>query len=278
MAGNGYETIYGVGLLDDIHNYFPALLYEQGRFQTLPNVFNYVRNQMNTRFNLYSYGSRRYTAGAGQATEWAGAGAAGGQATEWAGAGAAQAPAATVTLPAVSPGLAQLYRGYSQPQVTSLNAANLLLSFLDIGLEGEGTSGLRRPLTTNELLASLTPVIVRPSQEVLRVNTEIIQGSTVAQGILCTVCQDTIVNEDTCRRISACGHTYHQNCIDQWFSRNVHCPTCRYDIRDGPAPSHPVAPAPAPAPVAAPAADAHSMADAHSVAVAHSVANQEQPL
>jgi hypothetical protein len=57
MENPAYQVIYNVGLLDDIHNYFPALLYDQGRFQTLVQVFSYVRHQMDTRFNLYSYGA-----------------------------------------------------------------------------------------------------------------------------------------------------------------------------------------------------------------------------
>jgi hypothetical protein len=52
-----YQTVYGVGLLDDIHNYFPALLYNQGRFNSVQEIFHYVRSQLNTRFNLFAYGA-----------------------------------------------------------------------------------------------------------------------------------------------------------------------------------------------------------------------------
>ena len=52
-----YQTVYGVGLLDDIHNYFPALLYNQGRFHSVQEIFHYVRTQLNTRFNLFAYGA-----------------------------------------------------------------------------------------------------------------------------------------------------------------------------------------------------------------------------
>jgi hypothetical protein len=45
-----YEVVYGVDLLDDLHNYFPALLYSQSRFITLTHVFHYVRHQMNRYF------------------------------------------------------------------------------------------------------------------------------------------------------------------------------------------------------------------------------------
>ena len=35
------------------------------------------------------------------------------------------------------------------------------------------------------------------------------------------------------RTLTHCGHRFHVLCIDNWFQRNVHCPLCRHDIRDG---------------------------------------------
>lgn len=55
-----YETLYGVGLLDDIHNYFPALLYEPTSFQTVPEVLTYVQLQTRRRFDLFSLGRGAY--------------------------------------------------------------------------------------------------------------------------------------------------------------------------------------------------------------------------
>ena len=45
-----YEIVYGIDLLDDLHNYFPALLYSNNRFTTLTQVFHYIRHQMNRHF------------------------------------------------------------------------------------------------------------------------------------------------------------------------------------------------------------------------------------
>ncbi len=55
-----YETLYGVGLLDDIHNYFPALLYESTSFSTVPEVLSYVQLQTRRRFDLFSLGRGAY--------------------------------------------------------------------------------------------------------------------------------------------------------------------------------------------------------------------------
>jgi len=57
-VNTNYDYVYNVGLLDDVHNYFPAFLYDSGRFQTPVQVFSYIRSQMNSRFNLPTFGAR----------------------------------------------------------------------------------------------------------------------------------------------------------------------------------------------------------------------------
>jgi hypothetical protein len=46
----------------------------------------------------------------------------------------------------------------------------------------------------------------------------------------CAICQETITTPAT--RIRHCGHIFHPNCISEWFTRSVHCPNCRHDIRE----------------------------------------------
>ncbi len=55
-----YETLYGIGFLDDLHNYFPAILYDSRRFQTVPQLLHYIRVQSRNRFDLFSFGERAY--------------------------------------------------------------------------------------------------------------------------------------------------------------------------------------------------------------------------
>ena len=56
-----YETAYGIGLLDDLHNYFPALLYgEPSSFRSVSEVLQYIQNQTRQRFDLFSRGHRQY--------------------------------------------------------------------------------------------------------------------------------------------------------------------------------------------------------------------------
>lgn len=203
MNNPDYQTVYGVGLLDDLHNYFPALLYEQGRFQTLPQVFSYTRNQLNTRFNLFSYGASLHRA-------------------------ARPRPAPVAPVP-VAP-----------RQREEDNAMNLITSLLGLdrnfaGLNLGGLGGIGGGLggigpTRADIWG---PVVVIPTTEVLAANTEIIMGSTLSlTQNSCSVCQDVMVTNDECRRLRPCQHSFHKVCIDQWFLRSVFCPTCRHDIRN----------------------------------------------
>ena len=56
------ESVYGVQLLDDLHNYFPELLYNSGRFQNVQDVLQYITSVTRRRFDLFSYGREVYSA------------------------------------------------------------------------------------------------------------------------------------------------------------------------------------------------------------------------
>lgn len=217
MSGPDYQVVYGVGVLDDIHNYFPSLLYDQGRFQTLPQVLSYVRSQMNTRFNLFAYGASLHRASAPAAV-----------------------PAPVVPEPVIT---------RSSARTRDTASLNILLGLLGLGTDirlvpdlGPSPQGPRTPA---DIWASFnTPVVVAPSAEIISTNTEIIDasnivvdtsGTSLTQNI-CTVCQDAMRSPDICRRLRPCQHSFHRACIDEWFRRSVFCPSCRHDIRN-PTPS-----------------------------------------
>ena len=58
MSNN--TSIFNIGLLDDLHNYFPDILYNSGRFHTVQDVLTYIQQQAKFRFNLFDYGARQY--------------------------------------------------------------------------------------------------------------------------------------------------------------------------------------------------------------------------
>lgn len=73
----------------------------------------------------------------------------------------------------------------------------------------------------------MDPIVVRPTAEQITAATE-----PVAQPLAdttCPICQDPLTNDAV--RITHCNHTYHQSCLNSWFTMSVRCPVCRYDIR-----------------------------------------------
>jgi hypothetical protein len=77
---------------------------------------------------------------------------------------------------------------------------------------------------------NLEPVVVAPSAEQIAAAT-VIQTVT-AENEMCPICQDSVEVGANMRHLTACGHRFHTGCIDTWFTRNVHCPVCRHDIRE----------------------------------------------
>lgn len=237
MENPAYQTVYGVGLLDDIHNYFPALLYDQGRFETLPTVFSYVRHQMNTRFNLYSYGA---SLARDRVQPTPGGRMHSGSASS---SFASPASASSFAAPAPAPAPAPLPRPRmptaEEDIMASIASVNLLLNLIQpsSGLTSlndfmPASRIIRTRAPTDVWAAFHSPVIVAPSQEVLTANTQIIIGSDLSSNTVCSICQDFIGPAESCRKIIACQHVYHRVCIDQWFTRSVFCPSCRHDIRN----------------------------------------------
>ena len=45
----------------------------------------------------------------------------------------------------------------------------------------------------------------------------------------CVICQEDIEINSIIREIS-CKHSFHIDCIDNWFVENKKCPTCKYEI------------------------------------------------
>jgi len=191
-ANGEYVVVYNVTLLDDIHNYFPALLYDQGQFQSVPHVFHYVRNQLNTRFNLFSYGASLYR-----------------------GPSIRTVPISTIPV--------------SLDPTPSTDGLSLLFSLLNNSIIPESPRAGQQRTRIVPTDAFIDPVIVRPSEAVITANTSVFVAESGQAN--CPICQDVIQEGEVCRKINICTHIFHRTCIDQWFRTNVRCPTCRHDVR-----------------------------------------------
>ena len=252
-------SIFNVGLLDDLHKYFPDLLYNSSRFHTVQDVLLYVQEQAKSRFNLFDYGARQYAQGTTAAT-----------ATATATATAATTPTATGNVviqpsnqptgrctcptcmpPPINTPQRAPVRTTTVPPPPLMNPRNRPRTHYSpittfYSLESEL---LEPPPSTTELSAmnsllslfslpmgqtlynAMENVVVRPTQDQITNATSILT-LTDTSDITCTVCQEPIEPDVPVRRINQCEHQFHKACIDCWFERSVFCPMCRLDIRD----------------------------------------------
>jgi hypothetical protein len=219
-----YENVYGVSLLDDLHNYFPALLYDSSSFLSVQDLLTYVQAQARNRFDLYSRASRRYAAAASAS----------------AAAAPARSPVAAYYTPTFAWGNPSTLPGhtFTAHVVEETDEAgaqeaelNTLTSRLLLQLLSLPHGPLTRTTQRTNMDAFLNPVIVRPTTQQITENT-IIGNLASDEPYTCAICQDSLLPEQQARKILSCGHWFHRGCIDPWFQRNVHCPVCRHDIRD----------------------------------------------
>ena len=229
MSSN-YETLYGVGLLDDLHNYFPALLYDPSLFSSVQDVLRYIQTQSRSRFDLFSYGSREYQASNPPPMHR----------TVRTYFNSVTPPSTSVTstllntpphIPSIQVELTQNDGSDAdeeeEPPVNHL-ITNALLQLLQLP-SGSLTRNYRQgPSPMDQFLQ---PVPVRPTEAQIQANTTL--GNLVSDTEhTCAICQDALTSEQEGRKLNACGHWFHRGCIDTWFSTNVHCPVCRHDIRE----------------------------------------------
>lgn len=225
---------YPSALLNEIHAYFPALLYDSERFTTVQHVMSYVNTQTRRNFDIFSTNREAYLS-----REYA-------------------TPIRQTRQRSVSPPLQrrQPYRRARQRTqdipVASMQPPPEEDEMVDDVLpDDHEDDGTLAPMLTNwltnilmhpppgtgrqytyplNITTWLEPISVRPSAEVLGANTTIYTLENPIDGP-CVICQDSIEQGATVRKITSCGHVFHRTCIDTWFQSHVQCPTCRHDVR-----------------------------------------------
>jgi len=138
----------------------------------------------------------------------------------------------TVILPAVHPRsrnttatlLVSLLRQGLTPQ-------NILLNMLN---QPDVVSELRN--ARHDLSGAWQDVPVVATNDIIEQGSHLLTNEEIHADEMCSVCQhhsepDT---ESSTWRALYCGHSFHRDCIDQWFEHHVLCPVCRADIREAP--------------------------------------------
>jgi len=189
---NNYVRMYDVSILDDIHNFFPAFLYDQARFTNMPDVFAYVNQQMDNHFNIFNRAQREYN----------------------------QRNVRVSTAPSIPIPLSRtpLRRAGSIDMLPGGTMSELFASIMELS-------------TLAPTQQVMEPVIVRPTPAQITQATTLHTSIISENETNCSICQEAYAVGQTIRTINHCSHKFHKECVDTWFGRNVHCPDCRYDIR-----------------------------------------------
>ena len=222
------NNIYPIQLLNDLHNWFPDILYNPGRFRNVQDLLEYIRQGADV--NPYTRGLQIYRTRQNLQSPTMGN--------------------ATTTIPVFN-----RQTNYTQPHTTTIPATtttptsqthlptrevrihtvplqSMMTGFVDL---------LGDDLTNNILSQFLSPNVLQNFlEQTVQVNpsADEIQNATTTltlsnqQDDNCAICQDVLDRGQQVRRINHCNHLFHRTCIDTWFTTNVHCPTCRHDIRN----------------------------------------------
>jgi len=220
-----YQDIYGIRLFDDLHNYLPDILYNSERFHSVHDLLDYILIGVNNA-SPYTRGIREYRLRRNLIQQQQ------------------QQPQPQRVAPAPSLNIPQrVYnrtttRNYNEPEQSSVQfqATTIPLSSFTIPLSGMEsiTSSLLNQIFHPTALSSFLEqtVVVRPTEQQINSATQIENILNPTENESCAICQEDFQSNDITRKIIHCGHGFHRDCIDTWFSASVHCPTCRYDIRD----------------------------------------------
>jgi hypothetical protein len=198
MADN--RPYYDIQFLNDIHNYFPDILYRPERFSTVASLLQYIRTQASARYDLFANAQRNHVINTPPMQNQT----------------PIQAPA--------SPSPPHLHRTRTRPyEVMPLN--NLLTTLIGLGQLGQDQD-------INLNLNFMDAVQVAPSAQQVDRSTQLRQTNAQDETARCSICQDSFTSGQAIRFLRHCRHEFHRGCIDTWFQSNVHCPMCRWDIRE----------------------------------------------
>ena len=254
---NGYQILYGFDMLDELHNFFPEIMYDDQTFSQehclwmrhrLRTLFPHVFVRQQNLYTLYQATERRNNFTAWRNTMPAPVASVPSMASVPVIPVLSAIPTVSFTsvpptintspftpmrtrarnIMPVSPPPAPSRRARHDNPMADIDVATLGLSaiFLD-GLLNNNTNNL----LFNWMPQQDVPVI--PTSAQIDAGTVEVPPADVSEDTTCAVCQEHGTENDVWRKLH-CNHYFHSRCILPWFQRNVHCPVCRADIREVP--------------------------------------------
>lgn len=237
MQNDSYTSIFGVSLLDDLHNYFPDILYSHQRFNSVQDLLQYIQEQTRTRFNLLEVGRRQHTAAHPSPL------------TSNISYSPMNVRPTSDTIHAVNnraPDISGNQAPYTtpvRPIPVTINNQIPVRSSRRQHLFYEYPSIYADEMPTMHLMTNLLNLIQQPTNNfqdvVVYPTNQQIDAATTVQTVSatledpCAICQEEMEAGAQTRRITRCQHSFHLNCIGSWFEQSCMCPICRTDIRGG---------------------------------------------
>jgi hypothetical protein len=220
------QNIYPIQLLNDLHNHFPDVLYNPGRFRNIQDLLEYIRSVADV--NPFTHGLRQYNSHQSLASRT-------NQLR------ASRPPANTNTTAQTSAfNINSTFNPFLRASMFDVN--NVPLTHIEFPINSESAANISTLLSgpLSELFGipsvniqsffdQRVPIV--PTQEQIQQATTVYTANEPADEV-CSICQDQVEVGQQVRRLNHCNHIFHSHCIDTWFARNMNCPTCRHDIRE----------------------------------------------
>jgi hypothetical protein len=229
------QNVYSIQLLNDLHNHFPEILYNPGRFQNIQDLLLYIRNVADD--SPYMRGYTEYARHINRQTQINLPNTVPRFTVPLQSVPLQSVPLQSVPLQSVplqSVPIQTTVRTTTIPTRQTNNINSLLSNnqLLINTLLGEIFGDLVEPIIRGNVQDFLNQrVVVKPTVEEIENATLLYTASNNLEDS-CAICQDEITTNQEVRRLHHCSHYFHRDCIDVWFQENVHCPTCRHDIRE----------------------------------------------
>lgn len=252
------QNIYSIQLLNDLHNHFPELLYNSRRFQTVQDVLAYIQSVANMspfergysqyydnqppqvvhRQNTTTVPSHINTIPIPRNTNPSSLVRDTSEFGNIAGTGRNSIPLQEFRwfIPEIARQTTTTVPSHTIPStplripMTDTSLTDTIVTTLLRSISGDIYGAGRHHFPLEEFLNQR--VSVYPTNDEIENASTIIRATPSTQSDICTICQENFEVDQQLRRLTHCNHSFHLDCINTWFTGNVHCPTCRHDIRE----------------------------------------------
>jgi len=231
------NSTYPVALFNDIHRYFPAILYEPERFGNVAELLQYIRVQIRTHSDPYIQGLHTYNTAHRQSHTSTPPPPRRYQYTP-VGIQTTHTPPTARRVASASVPMSVIFEGNSG---TGLNPLNSITGSIlrELLIPGSSVLGAVNDLIGTPHQHIMEPVPVHPTAQQIATGSTISivnTGENTAEGVTeentCAICQDVILDGSQVRTLNSCEHSFHMGCIDTWLQSHVNCPVYRHDIRE----------------------------------------------